>query len=151
MTDYVLDSSVIVKWFLEEDYSDRARQLFDLKLAGQAEFWAPELLVAEFGNVMWKRHQQGILDAAQVQESIEDMKRLELHLVSALDLILDAVNLALAHHRTVYDALYLALSLQRGCLFVTADEKLYNAVNREMPQIRLLSGWVPGSPSTSLG
>lgn len=31
--------------------------------------------------------------------------------------------------RTVYNSQYVALALQLGCRLVTADEKLYNALN----------------------
>ncbi len=106
-------------------------------------FWAPDLLLAEFGNVMWKYHQQGKLTTERVQQNIEDLKRLELKLVSIADLISEAVNLALMHNRTVYDALYIALTNQLDCPFMTADEKFYNAVTSSMPQVQLLTSWTP--------
>lgn len=43
-------------------------------------------------------------------------------------LLADVYRLAVLHQRTVYDALYLALSLREQCRFVTADEKLVNAI-----------------------
>jgi predicted nucleic acid-binding protein len=139
MTDYVTDSSVVVKWFIEEDHSDHAQRLFQLKLNKEAELWAPDLLLAEFGNVMWKYYRRGSLNEEQVQQNIEDLKKLKLQLVSIVDLVSEAVKLAVAHDLTVYDALYLALSIQLDCPFITADERLYNAVRSSMPQTQLLA------------
>jgi len=143
MIDYVADASVAVKWFIHEDLSDRAQRLFELKLRKQAELWAPDLLLAEFGNVMWKYHQQGRLSKEQVQENVGDLKRLELQLVGIGDLISEAVVLALTHSRTVYDALYLALSIRLDWPFITADQKFYSAVSSSMPQMQLLTTWGP--------
>ena len=40
----------------------------------------------------------------------------------------EAMRIARSKGRTVYDALYVALALELECGFITADEKLANAV-----------------------
>jgi predicted nucleic acid-binding protein len=47
-----------------------------------------------------------------------------------------ALSLAISERRTVYDMLYVALAQQNGCSFVTADEKLFNAVGKKFGCIR---------------
>jgi len=49
-----------------------------------------------------------------------------------------ALQLALAHRRTAYDCLYLALALDRQCDLVTADEEFFLAVHQAFPFVRLL-------------
>ena len=57
------------------------------------------------------------------------------------ELLQDAYGIAVAHQRTVYDSLYLALSVREGCRFVTADERLANAVGDAFPNLMWLANW----------
>jgi len=52
-----------------------------------------------------------------------------------------AYRLAVAHRRTVYDMLYVALSTQMGCQFVTADERLVNAIGTALPNVIWIARW----------
>ncbi|MGH7200511.1 MAG: type II toxin-antitoxin system VapC family toxin, partial [Planctomycetaceae bacterium] len=53
----------------------------------------------------------------------------------------DAYQLAVAHQRSVYDSLYLALSAREQCSFVTADERLANAVGGAFPSLVRVPDW----------
>lgn len=53
----------------------------------------------------------------------------------------DAYKLAVKYQRTVYDSLYLALSLREGCQFVTADERFVNAIGSSFLNIIWVSNW----------
>ena len=48
---------------------------------------------------------------------------------------------AVIHRRTVYDMLYVALSIREGCQFVTADERLVNALGGAIPNVIWLANW----------
>ena len=52
----VIDSSVAVKWFVVEPYSTEARRILDAYQNGTLSFLAPDLINAEFGNIIWKKH-----------------------------------------------------------------------------------------------
>ena len=52
-----------------------------------------------------------------------------------------AYRLAVAHQRTVYDSLYLALSEQEQCQFVTADARFFNAIRASFPNVVWLANW----------
>ena len=56
----VVDASVAVKWFVEEDGRNQALQILDL---GERE--APDLVVAEVANVIWKKALRGEVTDAQ--------------------------------------------------------------------------------------
>lgn len=43
-------------------------------------------------------------------------------------MLASALEIALAHRRSIYDAIYVALALRENCEMVTADERLYNAL-----------------------
>ena len=51
-----------------------------------------------------------------------------LHTISNVPVARMAIEVALATGRTVYDSLYIALAMNEGCRFVTADERLVNGL-----------------------
>jgi predicted nucleic acid-binding protein len=51
-----------------------------------------------------------------------------------------------AHQRAVYDAMYLALSLREHCRWVTADERIVNALGAIFPQIVWVANWPQRTP-----
>jgi predicted nucleic acid-binding protein len=46
-----------------------------------------------------------------------------------------ALGLAIRYQRSVYDSIYVALALDRKCPFVTADRRLRNSLQRELPNV----------------
>lgn len=141
MPKLVVDSSVAVKWFVPEPYSAEARRVLDDYQKGTLFLLAPDLINAEFGNIIWKKHLFHGLAAADAQAVVEGFRKVLLTVAPTASLLEEAYRLAVAHRRTVYDALYLALSLREQCQFVTADEKLVNAVSSSFPQILWLAKW----------
>ncbi len=55
MKNLVVDSGISVKWFIEEDDSDIAQLIYDEYESGNLLFLAPDLIYAEFGNIIWKK------------------------------------------------------------------------------------------------
>ncbi len=142
MDDVVIDSSVAVKWYVLEQNSTESRRLFGEYRNGKLTLLAPDLIYAEFGNIMWKKQAfQNFdpLDAANIVDEFQ--KGVTLTLTSTKELLDEAYSLAVAKKRSVYDMLYLALSLRVGCKFVTADEKLVNAVGPAFPNVVWLANW----------
>lgn len=135
MDKIVVDSSVAIKWFVVEPYSAEARRVLDDYRAGTLTLLAPDLINAEIGNVVWKKHRFQGLAVADGQQIIDEFRKLKFELISSAALLDEAYRLAVAHQRTVYDALYIALSVREQCLFVTADEKLYNAISETFPNV----------------
>lgn len=141
--ELVVDSSVAIKWFVTEALVREATAILHAYQAGTLSLFAPDLIYAELGNIVWKKQMLQSLSAADAGRIIGDILALPLATTPSVDLLADAHLLAVAHGRTVYDALYLALSVQRGCPFVTADERLVNAVAAALPQVVWLGRWTP--------
>ncbi len=119
----VVDSSVAVKWYIPENGSDRAASLLraDLRLI------APDLLIPEVGNVLWKRRRD--LPAAEIAAIADALgSACPVSLYPSRALLQGALLVALACERSVYDSLYLALAVSEDCPLVTADERLSNAL-----------------------
>jgi predicted nucleic acid-binding protein len=51
MTPYVVDASIVIKWFVDEVHAEAARRWQE----DQYELSAPDLLWLECGNILWKK------------------------------------------------------------------------------------------------
>lgn len=141
MDNIVVDSSVVIKWFVVEPFSTEAHRILDGYQAGVFTLHAPDLIHAEFGNIVWKKQRFQGLSAVDAQQIIDTFRQLAFVATPTVDLLDEAYRLAVAHERTVYDALYIALSVREQCLYVTADEKLFNALRATFPNIRWVADW----------
>ncbi|MEK6643336.1 MAG: type II toxin-antitoxin system VapC family toxin [Planctomycetota bacterium] len=124
MKEWVVDASVAAKWFLPEAHSTQSAKL----LSGRAALYAPDLILPEFGSVLWKRVGRRELSHDEATGILADFLRMPLVILSSAPILPAAMELALRTRRTVYDCLYLALALDRGCRLMTGDERFANAL-----------------------
>lgn len=141
MEQLIVDSSVVIKWFVPEENSDRAADLLDGYETSVFSFLMPDLLYAEMGNIVWKKCRAGVLESKDGQAVLENFLKLRFSTVSSATLLSHALRLAMTHQRTVYDSLYIALSIREACRFVTADKRLANAVAGALPNVVWLGNW----------
>ena len=124
MRPLIVDASVAMKWFVPEPGADQAALLLD----GSHELLAPDLLWPEFGNIAWKKVKRGELAASEARDVLRALGRVPLDLVPSRDLTGAALEIALAHDRTVCDGTYVALAVAHDCRLVTADGHLVRAL-----------------------
>lgn len=137
MTTVVVDSSVVIKWFLPEDDSTKAEAIEAQLEKGEVILLAPELLLAEVANILWKKRSQ--LGEEEATRIIDSVISTGIWIVGMEPLIGEAYRIARQFNRTVYDSMYnIALARERDCDFVTADERLFNAVSSREPRVKLL-------------
>jgi predicted nucleic acid-binding protein len=141
MAELVLDSGVAIKWFVPEPYTAKADQIFADYQSNTISLLAPDLIYAEFGNIVWKKRMFQGLNPTLAEDTIKKFHVIRFTIIPASSLLDEAYLLAIAHRRTVYDMLYLALSLRAGCQFVTADEKLVNAIGSAFTNVIWLANW----------
>jgi predicted nucleic acid-binding protein len=139
MAKLVVDSSVAIKWFVAEPLTNEARRILNDYQNGAFDLLVPDLIFAEFGNIVWKKHMHQGLAASDAQTIINTFRMLAFEIMSSADLLAEAYKIAVAQRRTVYDALYIALSVTEQCDFVTADEKLVNAVGSAYSNVKWLA------------
>ena len=61
MDKLVIDSSVAIKWFVPEPYSGEAQLILNQFQNGTLDLLAPDLIYAEIGSIIWKKHRaQGL-------------------------------------------------------------------------------------------
>jgi len=119
----VLDASAVVKWFVEEEESNEMRKIRDLYLKGKVTVYVPSLLFIEFANAL--RSVKG-LNLTDVVNAVKALNLLRLNVVSDLDILDRAVELAFKTGITVYDAIYVALAKITNSKLITYDTELLN-------------------------
>lgn len=121
MSEVVIDASVAIKWVAPEALSEHAVALLEgPRLA------APDLLVAECANILWKKVARSEMEGDAAIVAAQAIERVEIELVPMRLLLAESLKLALELDHPAYDCLYLALALARDCRFVTADGRLVN-------------------------
>jgi predicted nucleic acid-binding protein len=139
MMQFVVDASVVLKWYVDENEWEPARNL----LASQAELHAPDLLPVECANTLWKKNRRRDLALDEGTAILREILAAPIELHACADFIDAAWRLATTIDRTIYDSLYAALAMAIDCPLVTADAKLANALSAEsLPiEIRHLRHW----------
>jgi predicted nucleic acid-binding protein len=139
VTLWVVDASVIIKWYVPEDGYESARAMRTAETA----LAAPDLLFSEMANILWKLVRRGEMTASRGIEIIEEVVAAPFITVSNQSLAQDALDLAVATGLTAYDASYVALAMRLDKILITADEKLVRklAGTRSANHVQLLADY----------
>ena len=73
MKRIVLDASVILKWFIEEEDSDRALKIRDLYVQGKIGLSLPVLVLFELGNTLLKHPSMTLKDSETAFQALLDL------------------------------------------------------------------------------
>lgn len=124
MTDVLCDTSVVVKWFHEQDEPEvgPSRAILEAHAAGRLTALVLDLTVYELGNVAARPLGLPGDRVAQILDRLELICDAGLHLSPAARR--DAAELAVANRLTLYDAAYWAVARERDITLVTADVEL---------------------------
>ena len=131
---WVVDASVAVKWVIPEVLSDRADRL----LGSPEPMMAPDLLMIEAANTLWKKTQREELSAAEAARALEVLLASGLVVCAAHPLLRRALAMAQSLARPVCDCVYLALAERERATFVTADEQLLRRLARRRVKARVI-------------
>jgi predicted nucleic acid-binding protein len=115
----VIDASVAAKWFVPEAGTQEAEAL----LGAEADLIAPELLLVEVANFLWKAARLGRIKPARARRALAMLPRY-VALSSDRELVPAAFMLARSLDHPVYDCLYLALADDRDAMLITADQRM---------------------------
>ena len=125
---YVVDASVGIKLFVEEEFSERAHALFShLAADPPAELYVPDLFYIECTNILLKYTRRFGRSLEDSQADVVDIKLLSLRPTSTAELMEDALLLAAEKKLTAYDACYAVLAQKLDVPLITADELLSKA------------------------
>lgn len=119
---FVLDPSVVIKWYVSENLTDAAVSL-KKRIEMESRLVAvPQFFFLELASILWKKSsllkELSKADAKGIYSRILD---LPFHIIEDKELLLKALNLAFDYAVSVYDAMYLACVVHSKAVLVTAD------------------------------
>ncbi|WP_018291475.1 type II toxin-antitoxin system VapC family toxin [Verrucomicrobium sp. 3C] len=131
MSGVVIDSSLALTWFFEDEASPETDVLFERVRDDGAV--VPALWFLELSNVLLQAERRGRITASDVA--------MRLDLITELPISVDQettarawreiLTMARAEGLTTYDATYLELAVRRGLPLLTKDNELAEAANRQ--------------------
>lgn len=113
----IVDTSIAIKWFAPEDDSELADKLIGSGLI------APDFLLAELGNVLWKKARIGQMEPDQAHAALGSVSAV-VSLLPMISFIPTAFEIALELNRPVYDCIFIAVATAYDDPLVTADVRL---------------------------
>jgi predicted nucleic acid-binding protein len=135
----VVDGSVAAKWYFAEPGHESADRILAAGIAGEQELLAPDLIVPEFVNVLWKRVRRRECSREAADEILALWSVDCPQLVASSVLSVRAFELATALDQPAYDCLYLALAIELEASLATADRRLARVARSVLERVELVA------------
>ncbi|MDA8336228.1 MAG: type II toxin-antitoxin system VapC family toxin [Peptococcaceae bacterium] len=121
----VVDASTAVKWYIPEILSSQAVELLALAEAGSVALLAPDMVLAEIGEVLRQKLKRKEMDGPTARYIAEVVtETFPASIAPTQELLPAALEIAAAFDRPLAECLYLALAEQWDTFLVTADEEV---------------------------
>jgi len=128
MKQIVIDANVVVKWFIEEKDSTKARILRDKFIGKEIKLITPSLLYFEVLNAL---KYSKLFNQAEINDAGESLENYGFNVITIKKKIREQmVKIAVEHDLSIHDASYLGLSIAMETILCTADEKII----KKLPQ-----------------
>ena len=123
----VLDATCAVEIALNKQDGDRLKALLD----ESEQVLAPDLLIPEFLNALWKYHQFNQLSLSVCDQALDLLPALVETFVPSAEIYREAFALTRAQKsRAAYDMFYLALARREDAVLLTLDSTLKKEARR---------------------
>lgn len=133
----LLDTSVVVKWFIHEEDSDRAVALRHARGRAELLLHVPDMLLMELANAL---RYLPVVSAGEVSQALRLFTGLEIVVIPFdLDVLISSVSLGVERDLAVYDAYFLALAQALEMPLITADRKMPARLSAEDGALNLKS------------
>ena len=137
MKRIVIDASVVLKWYLDDEDNGRsALSLLERYVSQELDILAPSLLGYEVMNGLAIAKKRGRIGEDKLQMAVQGFMELEIsqkHISSFYPKVIHFYNI---YNLSAYDASYLALADEESIPLITADERLYNTVKKDLPWVK---------------
>lgn len=125
----LLDTSVVVKWFILEEDSEKAANLRQAHGRDELLLHAPDILLMELANALLY---SPLVSAGEIPQALRLSSDLEIAIVPFdLDVLISSISLSQEHDLAVYDAYFLALAQALELPLITADRKMLSRLTAE--------------------
>lgn len=125
----VVDASVVLSWFLDDELDEFAHTSADRVVSEGA--LVPAIFPAEVANALVNAALRGRLTNTDVAERLSRLDSLPIMVDSARVALAEEVDLAQKHKLTVYDAMYLHIALRQQWTLLSKDAELRRAALKE--------------------
>ena len=127
MAQIVLDTNVVAKLFLKEEWSEVAVAIKSAHIQNEVEAVVPSLLKYELISALKSKG----FKKEEIKEALEVIRDYAFSIVELNDFVFNKVaDFAEDYNISAYDAAYVALAHHMGIVFYTADDKLLLKVKK---------------------
>lgn len=131
MSEIVVDTSVVVKWYIPEQHHEHARALRDTYLDGTCDLVAPALMPFEAVNALkYSGHYEG----ERLEEASQSLSEYGIELVR-FNNVGPVAEIATSLDITIYDAAYIALAQKLDTTAYTADGNLLDDLEGDYSEL----------------
>lgn len=135
--EYVVDSSIVTKWFLVETNSEKATSLRNEFATGRLRLTVPTLLFYEVTNAL---RFSGVFNETDLALAARSLSKYRFGIWRPRGKLLElSVQLSVRENVTVYDACYVALAKRLKTRLVTEDKELLDKFSSDTLQINRLT------------
>ena len=139
----VVDASLVVKWLVDEEDSEKARALYRGWVASGVRIAAPYIMLAEVSNALHRKVVDGEIELDSATGILENLSAHEIEFHNPPNIHAGALRVAdRLDQGAVYDSIYLALAERLDCELWTSDRRFYRAARGFSDRIRWLSDFV---------
>lgn len=125
MKGFVLDCSVAVAWFFEDEFDDYSELVRQALLNKGVVAVTPGIWSAEVANVLFQAERRKRINTTQVNQAIRVLSQLPIDIdYLPIGNMGHVLRLCRTYTLTSYDALYLELALRENIPLATGDKKL---------------------------
>ena len=141
MSDFIVDASVAVKWFVAETDSLVADDLS----ASNHRLFAPRLIVTEVANTLGRKVIAGLMSVTEATVYLRSLPHYLNGVLAVDELIEPALKNACKLRHPIYDLIYLEAARQLDAQLVTADRRFTAKIaGTDLARhVTLLSDWRP--------
>ncbi len=138
--DAVFDTNVVVKFFFDEEDHETAKALMQRFSGGGRRMVVPDLLFAEFVNVLWLKVRQRELAEKEAGGRIMQLLVLStfMEIVPVRQVIRQTLQASCQLDHAAYDTVFLAIAAERKIPLITADGELKRKSRDYRAEVKLL-------------
>lgn len=140
----VVDTSIAIKWVIDESDSETAEKILEEWNDREALILAPALLAYEITNALYQRIRRSEISLERCKEALRGFALVGIEFDFSQDFSLStrATELAILYNLpATYDAHYLALAEREQCELWTADRRLWNSIRGKLAWVRWLGDY----------
>ena len=119
----VLDASIVMKWFVQENDSLLALKFREKLIHGVEEIVIPDILIYEIVNAL--RFKKGVPEQV-ISSILPTLFNIGFEIIMPTEkLMREAFHLSLVTDLSIYDSTYLALANEFNVPLITADKRIH--------------------------